>query len=191
MPPDTQPPLTPKDWIRAAFLALASKGVPAIKAEVLAKQLGTTKGSFYWHFKDVTSFHQRMLELWEAEATADIMTQVMSSEQAGAARLTLLSQIVANLNAENEYGGLSAEPSIRDWARQNPAAADALRRVDANRISFVASLFRQAGFEEPRARERAELFYSGFVGLQAIAAFGQIDVAARLRSLLELLIDPV
>jgi AcrR family transcriptional regulator len=189
MPPRLQPPLTPHDWIRAAFRALASDGVSAIKAEVLAKQLSATKGSFYWHFKDVPSFHRDMLELWESEATRGIMDQVRDSATDGPARLVLLSHIVATMNANNDYGGLSAEPSIRDWARYNTAAAAALRRVDETRIGFVTGLFQDSGFAEPDARHRAEIFYAGFVGLQGIAAFSEIDVAARLEKLLGLLMQ--
>ena len=37
---------------RAAFRALARGGVEAIAVEPIAAELGTTKGSFYWHFKN-------------------------------------------------------------------------------------------------------------------------------------------
>jgi len=40
------------DWLRAARLALLRGGVEAVRVEKLARDLGVTKGSFYWHFKD-------------------------------------------------------------------------------------------------------------------------------------------
>jgi len=38
------------DWLDAGLAALAAEGPAALRAEALARQLNTTKGSFYWHF---------------------------------------------------------------------------------------------------------------------------------------------
>jgi AcrR family transcriptional regulator len=113
----TKPALTPLDWLRCAFQNLSHSGVASLKAEVLAKQLKTTKGSFYWHFNDVPGFKAEMLQLWEREATKAIMVAVTGTTPKGAARLLKLSEIVSQMNAENEYGGVRAEPAIREWAR--------------------------------------------------------------------------
>lgn len=179
-----KPQLTTEDWIKAAFRALSSEGVQAIKAEVLARRLKTTKGSFYWHFKDIPSFHKEMLRLWEAEATAGVMVLVNSSAPQGIDRLKTLLAIVSDMNADNEYGGLDAEPSIRDWARHYPQAARAVKRVDAGRIGFVKGLFLQAGQDETTSQRSAELFYSSFVGMQTLALAQKIDIGERLKQLL-------
>ncbi len=54
--PDTEPPARPQTdrdtWLRAATQTLADSGVDGVKVETLARQIGLTKGSFYWHFKD-------------------------------------------------------------------------------------------------------------------------------------------
>ena len=39
-------------WVEAAFDALAEGGIEAVRIDPLAKQLGVTRGSFYWHFTD-------------------------------------------------------------------------------------------------------------------------------------------
>ena len=85
-------------------------------------------------------------------------------------------QIVSHLNASNEYGGLHAEPAIRDWARTDKIAAKALRKVEKLRVDFVVELFVSCGFSLAEARLRAELFYSGFLGLQAMAAIAPIEI---------------
>ena len=38
--------------LAAAFRALARGGVDSIAVEPIAAELGATKGSFYWHFKN-------------------------------------------------------------------------------------------------------------------------------------------
>jgi AcrR family transcriptional regulator len=180
--------LTPTDWLRAAFQNLSLEGVSSIKAEVLAKKLGATKGSFYWHFKDVPTFKAEMLKLWEAEATKGIMMSVTSSTPKGPARLHVLASIVSQMNADNEYGGLRAEPAIREWARVDAQAATAMQRVDRARVGFVKKLFVETGCQSADAKLRAELFYSGFLGLQAMAAIKPIDVGLRMTALLNLLL---
>ena len=44
--------LSREAWIEAALARWPSGGLDAIAVEPLATRLGTTKGSFYWHFKD-------------------------------------------------------------------------------------------------------------------------------------------
>ena len=44
--------LAREDWVDAALAAIAEGGVAAVAVEPIAARLGTTKGSFYWHFHD-------------------------------------------------------------------------------------------------------------------------------------------
>ncbi len=182
--------LTSQDWIKVAFRALSSEGAGALKAEVLARKLNASKGSFYWHFKDVPSFQLQMLSLWEADATTAIMSIVNSSAPPGLPRLRFLAQVIADLNAENEYGGLRAEPAIRDWARMDVVVADAINRVDKRRMVFVAQLFQQAGFSPAIARRKARLFYGGFVGMQALATRRSVGLATQLFDLIDAIASP-
>jgi AcrR family transcriptional regulator len=183
-----KPQLAPQDWIKAAFRALSRQGVGSVKAETLAKTLKATKGSFYWHFKDVPSFRHAMLALWEADATTAIMMIVDGAAAPGRPRLSLLSEVVSSMNADNEYGGLKAEPAIRDWARTDRLVAAAVRRVDNRRISYVARLFEECGFGPDVARARAVLFYGGFVGLQTLAATTSKGFKVEMAELLRLIL---
>ena len=42
--------LTAANWAEAALDAIAENGIEAVAVEPLARRLGVTKGSFYWHF---------------------------------------------------------------------------------------------------------------------------------------------
>ena len=42
--------LSAEDWAQAALDLIAEQGVAAVAVEPLARRLGVTKGSFYWHF---------------------------------------------------------------------------------------------------------------------------------------------
>jgi len=52
--------LSPNDWIAAGFHTLANDGPKALQIKILAERLKATKGSFYWHFKDLPAFSSRI-----------------------------------------------------------------------------------------------------------------------------------
>ena len=56
--------LSAQDWIDAGLKALARNGHTALKADPLAKSLGVSRGSFYWHFADIGAYHAQMPRLW-------------------------------------------------------------------------------------------------------------------------------
>src|SRR5499427_11068376 len=92
--------LSAQDWLDQGLKTLAASGFTALKAEPLAKALGVSRGSFYWHFADVGAFHAAILKHWREVAAEQIIANVeaASSEgdrvslllrQAFSARLTL------------------------------------------------------------------------------------------------------
>ena len=54
--------LTAKDWLDQGLKTLAKSGFTALKAEPLAKTMGVSRGSFYWHFADIGAFHAAILK---------------------------------------------------------------------------------------------------------------------------------
>ena len=46
--------LSVDDWVQEGFRVLAEDGVKALTLGQLCSRLGVTKGSFYWHFSDMT-----------------------------------------------------------------------------------------------------------------------------------------
>ena len=62
-----------KSWLDAALKALASGGIDRVRVESLAKNLGVTKGSFYWHFKDREQFLDELLNFWAEQSTQTVI----------------------------------------------------------------------------------------------------------------------
>lgn len=156
--------LSKDDWIKAGFQALTEAGPKALKAEPLARRLGTTKGSFYWHFDDVPAFQAAMMKAWETRAYEEIVALL---EQQGTAVLKLreLAQIAAAGAPEN-FGGIAAEPSIRAWARENPEVAKAVAQIDAKRMAYVQELFEAIDLTNP---ELTRVLYAAFVGMEELS----------------------
>lgn len=180
--------LAPEDWVAEGFKALSDKGLAELKAEVLAARLGTTKGSFYWHFKDVKEFKSAMLALWMKRGTVDVMLANESPAEDNAKRLKSLLAIVTKLNSTNSIGGMRCEPAVREWARNDGEAAKLLQQVDERRQKYIAGLFRGCGFTAREAHKRAEILYSTFVGQQAICVNQPHDMLPTLNQLLAFLL---
>ena len=78
MPPRQR--LTREAWAAAGLRALSAGGVAAVAVEPLAAALGTTKGSFYWHFADREELVRAALELWELEQTSAVIDELGTVE---------------------------------------------------------------------------------------------------------------
>src|SRR5215211_1580023 len=78
--PPAEPPradrLRAEDWTKAALAAIAEKGVANVSIERLARELGATKGSFYWHFKDRPALIAAALDRWERDYTDRIIERL-------------------------------------------------------------------------------------------------------------------
>src|SRR6266481_2421615 len=68
--------LTARDWLRQGLKTLARSGFTALKAEPLAKALGVSRGSFYWHFASLGAFHAAILKHWRDVAAEQIIANL-------------------------------------------------------------------------------------------------------------------
>src|SRR5437763_16662878 len=69
-------PLTPDTWTDAATDVLADHGIDSVRVDVLARTLGVTRGSFYWHFKDRADLLRSVLRAWRQRATEQLTARL-------------------------------------------------------------------------------------------------------------------
>lgn len=144
--------LEAQDWIDAALAILAEQGVDGVRVEPLAKRLGVTKGSFYWHFKDRDALLERILEHWRRHATLDIIERLERSADPTARFKNLLR---IPFHGEKSNRGAEVELSIRLWGRRDAGARAALQEVDKLRLKYIQGLLEEAGLKRPDAIPRA------------------------------------
>jgi AcrR family transcriptional regulator len=143
-------------WIEAGFAELARSGIAGVRVEVLAKSLGVTKGGFYRRFRDRAALLDAMLEVWREGRIAAIEQQANLSGTSARERLASLIQLYSErMNTE----GMAIELAIRQWARADDSAAEAVSSVDAARLKNVAQLYRASGLSNEAAEAQAFLFY--------------------------------
>ena len=180
----TGPPrarLTRDDWLLAGVSALRAAGPDALGAEPLARRLGTTKGSFYWHFKDVPAFHDAILARWRTEAETALMAV---SGITDTARLRATAQSIADTTG-HDSPALSCEPMIRAWAQTNAGVAAPLREVDILRQARLRDLLAACGIGNP---EMARILYAAATGMQGLQASNHTETANAIGSLVDLIL---
>lgn len=131
--------LTRQLWIDAGLSELVENGASALAAEPLARKIGTTKGSFYWHFKDVPAFQQAILEDWQSRAFAEVLGALSSDGSAEQRLRRFGAQILTD----------DQDPAFRAWAKTSPVVAQTIAQVDAERLTYFTNLLRQLGVSNP------------------------------------------
>jgi AcrR family transcriptional regulator len=156
---------TPRNrWIEAGLQALAAGGPGAVRVEALAQALGVTKGGFYGYFADRNALLEEMLDTWERKATDEAVERVQ--RKGGDVRTRLRRAGVLTFSAEL----LPIDLAIREWARQDEAVAEHLRRVDNRRLAYLRELFREISRDEDEAEARGMLAFSLMIGHHFMAA---------------------
>ena len=155
----------------AGFAALGSVGIDKVRVDAIAKTLGVTKGSFYWHFKDRAEFLDAVVAKWETRGTTEIIEEV----DAAGLQPEKRARRVWELATAN--GGMPGELAIRDWARRDPMIAARVQRVDDRRMLFLRGLFLDLGAAAEEIEPRSLLLYSLLMGDYLIAT----DCAGRAR----------
>lgn len=136
-----------------------------MRIEALAKDLGVSKGGFYWHFEDRQALIEETLDTWERAGTEDVIATVDSEPADPRAKLRRLFEL-----APSARGLFAVELALRDWSRRDRDVDKRLRRVDERRMEYLRSLFRRFCAEEKDVEARAMLAYSLFIGSYFVSA---------------------
>ena len=149
--------LSADDWAQAALDLIAEQGVGAVAVEPLARRLGVTKGSFYWHFPSRDALLQAALERWEVVEQQQVFGSLEEVPDPRT-RLRALFQLVAHeVTPHVIYSELLK-------ALDNPMVRPVIDRVSQRRMEYLIASFRQAGLSSTDARHRARLAYAAYVG---------------------------
>ncbi len=161
-------------WVEAAFDLLAEGGIDAVRVDPLAKRLGVTRGSFYWHFKDREALHKAMLKQWRKAATYQVGDRIdhITSD----ARERLKRNLRLPHSSTKAERAAAIEMAIRFWARRDEEAAHAVKLIDHQRLGYYARLFAELGQDEHEARKHAYLFYATLMAQAIIVTDEQTDV---------------
>lgn len=149
--------LSADDWAQAALDMIAEQGVSAVAVEPLARRLGVTKGSFYWHFPSRDALLQAALERWELFEQQDVFGSLEDvtdpSERLRALFLLAAHEVTPHII----YSELLK-------ALDHPMVRPVIDRISRRRLDYLVKAFQQAGLEGAAAQHRARLAYAAYVG---------------------------
>ena len=145
-----------EDWLRAARQALLRGGVEAVRVEKLARDLGVTKGSFYWHFKERDDLLDLLLREWESEVPEMLLELGGRSEHEKIRGLVRLLEQRAKLS---EQGKVPSDAAIFAWASVDREVARRVNKAEEKRIQLLKQFV--------GGRDRMEIFYLVWLGFVA------------------------
>jgi len=148
--------LSARDWLDQGLKTLAKNGFTALKAEPLAKAMGVSRGSFYWHFADIGAFHSAILKYWREVAAEQVIAGLEAASKDRDAVALLLRRAFSSTPA--------LENAVRTWATVDPVARAAVQAIDQRRLRYIEVLLRRSGLSDDVARARAQILYWAFLG---------------------------
>lgn len=153
--------LSAQDWETAALELIAEEGVGALAVEALARRLGVTKGSFYWHFRSRDALLQAALERWEEYEEREVLAQIEHITEPHARLRELFHRVARENTPHRIYAALLK-------ALDHPLVVPLMAHVSRRRLEFLGQAYRDAGMVEAEAIHRARLTYAAYVGFMQI-----------------------
>jgi AcrR family transcriptional regulator len=149
--------LSAEDWAIAALDLISEAGVAGVAVEPLARRLGVTKGSFYWHFPSREALLKAALERWEEVELEQVFAPLEGIEDPRTRLQELFGRVASEARAHIIYSELLK-------ALDHPVVQPVMERVSKRRLDYLALAFRQAGMPRAAAQHRARLTYAAYVG---------------------------
>ena len=150
--------LSRTDWTEAALSALAQDGLPGVAVQPLARTLGATKGSFYWHFADRGALITATLELWQQRETTAVIARIEAINDPRQRLIALGRGAYAGAARGNAHAAILA-------AAADPRVRPVLKRVTRLRLAFLQRLYHDLGLPRDEATRRARLAYALYLGI--------------------------
>lgn len=149
--------LSAGDWEQQALVLIAEQGIRAVAVELLARRMGVTKGSFYWHFQNREALIEQSLLRWEKHDAANLQTSLGAIEDPRERLRSFFRRTGREKLTHNVYSSLC-------MASDHPQVEPLLERVAARRMQHIEKAFEEIGFAPREASHRARLTYSAYLG---------------------------
>lgn len=155
--PDSRGRLSATDWEQAALDVLAQGGVAAVAVESLARTLGVTKGSFYWHFPTREALLKAAIDRWEQRDENRVIAHVERIADPRERLRELFQRVSREVQSHLVYAALLQ-------ASDHPLVQPVIERISRRRLALLTAAYAEAGFEPRAAQHRARLAYTAYSG---------------------------
>ena len=159
-----QRPLGREIWLDTARRALIEEGTAGVEINKLAKRLRSSRGGFYWFFKDRAQLLRELLDYWVRTSTVLFERILQTPGRNGMEEYLALTNLWID---EKEYDP-KWDGAVRDWARTSEAVRKVVQAVDQKRIAVLEQIFNDIGYTGKEAHIRARVMYYHQVGYYAM-----------------------
>lgn len=175
-----KPKIPTERWFLTALEQLALGGIDSVRVEVVAEQLGVTKGMFYARFLSRDAFLEAMIDYWRLRTTTGLISELAALDAMPQDRLARLFTIPQMDRAKT---GAFIEMAMRTWALTDERPAKALAEIDHHRLAYFEAVVVANGIPREHAKARAFLLYS-YVITDTLLPGDRSDLADFCRSFL-------
>ena len=149
--------LSRDDWISGAWDMLGEAGLDGVRVEPLAKRLGVTKGSFYWHFRDRQELLDALLDRWFSIWDDQMLPDIEGTENPAARIWTLMESVIGRATRGQTV-------SLRLMSHKDPDIARRIDERDSQRLAFLMRRLEEIGFPKEEARVRGQIYQALMTG---------------------------
>jgi len=161
--------LTKSDWIKHGLRTLANEGTNALKVGPMSTKLNVSRGSFYWHFRDIADFRSQILRSWQQRSTDQVIQDIAAKAEPDRLKHLMRRAFAANRGLDR---------AVRSWAAEDRYVAATVASVDARRVAYIARLLVDAGVESQKASSRAAFMYWAYLGQSIVMDARHSSIAA-------------
>ena len=139
-------------WLVKALDALESKGVEAVKIEILAKELGISRSGFYWHFKNRQDLLEHLLDFWVSEYTGVV------TDNPDVLKLDPKKRLYTTMEMIRDKHLTKFDLAMTSWAKLDPQVHKVVKKVVKMRLDYLRAIFAELGFIGDELEMRTRLF---------------------------------
>lgn len=149
-----------EDWLDLALRTLIRDGIDRVKIQIMARELGVSRSSFYWFFKSPQDLKTQMLEMWLAKNTGPIIGRALRPAESVSEAILNVFECWVNEDLFDPH----LDIAVRLWARRDPAVLKVVTSADEQRLDAITRMFARHGFAPDDAIVRARMLYFTQIG---------------------------
>ena len=151
------------DWLLKALDIFVAEGIDAVRITRLARDLGVTRGSFYWHFRNREDLIDALVSYWKDKNTEAITESVSHAGDLADGIFRFFETCIDTARFDPRL-----DLALREWARRSAKVRTLVDREDEARIKALCDFFSRFGYAMPEALIRARVLYYSQIGFYAL-----------------------